>query len=181
MTERWLPVVGYEGWYEVSDQGRVRRIKAGRGAQAGYILQPARMQIGYHMVTLSKNSAKHRERKYVHDLVAAAFLGPRPTPKHQVNHMDGDKGRSCLENLEYVTRKGNAEHARRLGLVPFGERNGHAKLSEDDVREMRRLRPSMSYYRLARKFGVSYAAAWNAVNGKTWAHLPVLPGPPISA
>lgn len=170
MTERWLPVVGYEGWYEVSDQGRVRRVKAAPGAQVGYILQPARMQIGYHMVTLSKNSSKNRERKYVHDLVAAAFVGPRPKGQ-QINHKDGDKARSWADNLEYVTQAENARHASRLGLMPRGTKNGQAKLTDDDVREMRRLRPSMPIRRLAARFGVCYAVAWNAVNRVTWKHV----------
>lgn len=108
--ERWLPVVGHEGLYEVSDIGRVRRIAGGRGARAGRVLGGKISDPGYRAVSLG---ADHTER--VHVLVAAAFIGPRPAG-YTINHRDGDKLNNTVENLEYATYSENNRHAFATGL-----------------------------------------------------------------
>lgn len=77
-NEYWVPIEGYEGWYEVSDQGRVRSVdrvvtfKNGKGSRfyKGQILK-FRYHNGYAMVNLNKNK-KMREH-YVHRLVIENF------------------------------------------------------------------------------------------------------------
>ena len=54
----------------------------------------------------------------VHRIVCRAWHGPPPTPKHQVNHIDGDKTNNHPENLEWVTQTENMKHAWRTGLMP---------------------------------------------------------------
>lgn len=137
MDEVWKPVVGYEGWYSVSSQGRVRRDKGGiRGARVGRILRPQLFgQSRYPGVVLARSADDHTPR-YVHDLVAAAFIGPKPAGL-EVNHKDTDKNNSRADNLEYETPKGNMNHAVRAGAIPTGEDSPLAKLSNADVAAIR--------------------------------------------
>ena len=99
--ELWLPVIDYEGIYEVSNYGRVRRV--GGGIMNGNI-----NSYGYRVVKLTKNG-KQKDKK-VHRLVALAFI-PTISGKDFVNHKDGDKLNNCVENLEWVTRGENNKHA----------------------------------------------------------------------
>ena len=82
--EIWVPIKGYDGLYEVSDQGRVRSI--GYGKQR--ILKPKRNKGGYLRVNLYKNLAV--KMCYVHRLVTQAFIH-NPANLPQVNHKDEDK------------------------------------------------------------------------------------------
>jgi len=114
MTERWLPVVGYEGAYEVSDQGRVRsvdRLVHRRGLVSirlrGMVLRPA-LRDGYLFVALSGTS--HR----VHRLVLAAFVGPA-APGEVACHWNDDGTDNRLTNLRWGSRVTNAVDAIRNG------------------------------------------------------------------
>jgi hypothetical protein len=108
---------------------------------------------------------------YVHDLVAVAFLGPKEEGMH-VNHKDATKTNNTPENLEYVTRKQNMEHAAALGLLPHGEDHPQAKLTEDGVSRLRADRASgMSYSRIARKHGVAISHAWQICQHNSWRHV----------
>lgn len=105
MEEIWKTIPGYEDYYEVSNLGRVRRIKT------GYILKPSGKE--YLEVCLSK----HNKQRYfyIHRLVATAFL-PNPENKPEVNHINGKKGDNRVENLEWFTRQENIQHAWKTGL-----------------------------------------------------------------
>jgi hypothetical protein len=118
MNEIWRPVVGFEGVYEVSDHGRVKRIMGGRGAVTGKILSLNRLnKKGYATVWLHKfiNGVQVKKFMTTHHVVAAAFLPPQPTPDHQVNHKDGVKTNNCADNLEWVTNQENMDHSWRMG------------------------------------------------------------------
>lgn len=107
--ERWLPVVGYEGWYEVSNYGRVKRVRKGKGTTKGKLLKPNPSNAGYLYVDLYvKGKVKRRP---IHQLVCEAFVGPRPSKKHIVNHDDGQVANNYFENLEWATKSRNAKHA----------------------------------------------------------------------
>ena len=165
MNEQWKPcMVGYE----VSDAGNVRRSEHGRKTYAGRPLKASLMTIGYLSVAPTvdgKNS-----RRYVHDLVAAAFLGPKPAGA-SVNHIDGIKTNNAASSLEYVSHAENMRHAAACGLMARGDRHPQSKLTTESVKQLRRDRESgMSFSRLARRYGVSIATAFNAANGKNWSH-----------
>ncbi len=100
MTEQWRDVPGYIGTYQVSNLGRVKRVRGGSGAVSGRILSPS-LQNGYPAVLLS-NGGK-RKSHYAHRLVAEAFIGPCPEG-HLVHHRDEDQANAQLANLEYVLR-----------------------------------------------------------------------------
>lgn len=117
----FLPVVGYEGLYEVSDQGLVRSLDRevlGRDGTTysfkGVVLRPAtHKDTGYLMVSLWKNGVgKHH---YVHRLVAEAHI-PNPQGLPEVNHENGNRVDPSKENLIWVTGQQNKQHAVNTGL-----------------------------------------------------------------
>lgn len=125
--ERWLPVVGWEHRYEVSNLGRVRTIPhtiCGR-----YWPQIMLRQMspptgkGYKLVGLSGNGP--RVSKGVHILVLTAFVGPRPKG-HHCCHYDGDPANSRLENLRWDTPSSNALDRIRHGRNQFANQT-HCK------------------------------------------------------
>jgi hypothetical protein len=108
-NEEWRPIQSFEGIFEISDHGRVRNLVTGR------LLKGAIAHHNYRYVSL-----KHRHRflsRSVHRLVAEAFLPPRPTPAHTINHVSGDKADNRPSNLEWATRKEQTAHAIALGLM----------------------------------------------------------------
>ena len=73
MNEVWKDVIGWEGWYEISNQGRIRRVKKSLGAVLGRILKPKKDRYGYYQVNLWRNNAGYWLK--LHRIVAMAFLG----------------------------------------------------------------------------------------------------------
>ncbi len=180
--EIWKDVVGFEGFYEVSNLGRVKRIARGRGARPWQCLTPRYNQYGYQTVHLCRSSSD-REQKTIHEVVAAAFIGPRPSG-HDINHLDGNKWNNRAGNLEYATRKENMAHAREvLGIVNTGENNGSAKLTREQVLAIRSLYASGVKQRvLADQFGVHRGHISMIVTRRSWKwlmpQLPALPNQP---
>ncbi len=111
--EEWRPVVDYEGWYEVSNLGRVRGLRTNFGRARRRVLKCGKRK-AYPTAWLSKDNTV--QSHFVHRLVAAAFIGPRP-PGEQVNHKDGVGTNNRPQNLEYVTASENQLHALGLGLA----------------------------------------------------------------
>lgn len=124
-SEEWRPVVGWEGRYEVSNLGRVKSLFARGKPNGGELILKARVtrKRDYLHVHLGHGAGSTIQ---VHTIVATAFVGPRPTPKAEVNHKDGVKINCRSGNLEWTTRSGNTIHAYRLGLirVATGDRHG---------------------------------------------------------
>lgn len=117
--EEWRPFL--EGFYEVSNIGRVRRAKPGVNTSVGRLkVTRARSENGYCLFGAFVEG--RRFEILVHRAVAEAFIGPCPDG-YQVNHIDGDKLNNRVENLEYVTAAENMAHAKRLGLLATGDRN----------------------------------------------------------
>lgn len=103
-NEKWKSVVGYIGYYEVSDLGRVRSARSGRGTTANRLLKTPRDTDGYPRVRLSRFGKAVDVN--VHVLVAAAFLGPCPDG-HEVDHKDQVRANTRLANLQYLTHSAN--------------------------------------------------------------------------
>lgn len=118
VSEHWLPVVGYEGLYEVSDLGRVRSldrvVRYGnvRYPKAGRILTPAVTAPGRRMVGLARDGKVANRRIYV--LVLEAFVGPRPQGADAC-HDDGDPSNDRLNNLRWDTASANRRDTIRHG------------------------------------------------------------------
>lgn len=169
--EIWKDILGYEGLYQVSNSGAVKRIRAGRGARAGrHILRYANRD-GYRFIQLSKNDVK--KGFSVHRLVAIAFIGKAPSKRHVVNHKDGNKKNNVVTNLEWCTVRENNRHARQLGLnKPFkglkGEANGRAILTRKRVDIIRRLKGIVSQRDLAILTGMARSLIQRIHQGKAW-------------
>ena len=135
MTEQWKPVVGYEGFYEVSNLARVRSVKrrvlTNHGAYRtvpSKILSPVNSQ-GYRLVMLNAAAIGKKELARVHRLVANAFIGQPQTDLHQVHHIDGNRANNLPSNLEWVTPRENMHHNMKRGTAPRGDTHGSKKLS----------------------------------------------------
>ena len=138
MEEIWMPIKGYEGLYDVSNLGRVKRLERtteNSGTYSGYstfkelILKPRenKKRHGYYEISLKKN--KKEKRFKIHRLVALTFI-PNPDNKPEVNHKDGDKSNNCVDNLEWVTSKENKKHAWETGLQNANHRKRPIKCNE---------------------------------------------------
>lgn len=109
MKERWKPVVGFEGLYEVSNLGRVYSLITSR------VLRESGTQ-SYAHVVLRRGGKSHTRN--VHVIVLEAFKGLRPSSHHESNHKDGNTKNNKLRNLEWTTKSKNQEHkCHTLGLT----------------------------------------------------------------
>lgn len=101
----WLPVVGYEGLYQVSSDGHVRSVKTGHRRE---LSTKHNRFTGYDAVDLRRDG--ECKTVSVHRLVATAFI-PNPDDLPEVNHIDEDKTNNRVENLEWVTSSQNNFHS----------------------------------------------------------------------
>lgn len=133
-VEIWKDIHGFEGFYQVSNFGRVcglpRTVVYSDGRVFHYklkLLNP-RKHNPYKMVSLRKG--KKGVLFYVHRLVAYAFLGPDPVGK-EVNHKNGKTGDNRVENLEWVSHKENMIHSIQIGLRKrWGSQHGSGFIGE---------------------------------------------------
>ena len=121
MTEAWKDIKGYEGYYQVSNLGRVKSIDKLRFNSdviiKGKILKPWDNSHGYLQVKFVKNRVKKMPK--VHRLVAQTFLGLDPN-RVFVNHKDGNRSNNNIDNLEWVTRRENNCHKYINNDLPIG-------------------------------------------------------------
>lgn len=164
----WKPIKGYEGLYEISEDGTIRslpRFKKYRGKKPrrfqGCIKHPGINNVGYYTVRL--NNGEGSKLFLLHRLIAEAFI-PNDDPEHKkfVDHINGIKTDNSLSNLEWVTQRENNIRAYNNGLKVGPKR----KLTESDVREIRQ--SDDSYSQLASKYGVDIKTVWKAKKGMTY-------------
>jgi hypothetical protein len=181
--EIWKAILGYEGYYEVSNFGRVKslaRFVKGRWKDKGeyhpvaerILIQGIERVVkgGYHRVVLQK-CGKVRYAN-VHILVLETFVGPRP--KDLVGaHNNGNVDDNRLNNLSYKTQQENCLDRYRHGRGVIGEAVNTARLKGSEVLEIRRLfkEGKMTINELAEKYNVHYDTIRYAVARKSWKHL----------
>lgn len=154
--ETWMDIDGYNGYYQVSDFGRIR--STGSRARIRQLYPNKKWK--YLYVVLFKKG--HR----VHRLVAKAFI-PNPHNKSEVNHIDGNKNNNHISNLEWVTPKENMMHACSTGIKKpsFGRR----KLSWDQVNEIRYLLYcGATPVTLAKEFSIERNSIYHIQKHKSW-------------
>jgi HNH endonuclease/NUMOD4 motif len=120
----WADCPGYEGIYQVSRTGKVRRVKASQGTRVGYVLAGVMDGHGYLTYTLRRNGLFRSEK--AHRLVCLAFNGPPPDGQNLVNHLDGKKRNNAATNLAWCSHAENTKHAYANGLVDMTNRKGAA-------------------------------------------------------
>jgi hypothetical protein len=168
MDEIWAEIDGTEGRYSVSSAGRVRANWCSRpdrslNAQVRIdkqrILTPWVETTGYPRVSLGRS-----RRVYVHRLVAAAFL-PNPENLPQVDHIDGDRANSKVENLRWVTPKQNAlfggvRHNFEPQRAAATARNKHKAYAAEYAALVLE---GWSLRKIAKTYNTSHAAIRNAI------------------
>ncbi len=168
MTEEWRPVANWPG-YEVSSIGRVRSERR-RPEGEWRILKPFKAPYGYVMVALYRDS--FMQKFCVHQLVARAFLGPKPSDKHLVAHADNDPKNNHVENLRWATQQENMRDKVRHGTAQRGERHPRSKFSDETARLIRRRGlDGESCTDMASEYGVHPTTIHKIVVGKNYIYL----------
>lgn len=126
--ERWLPIKGYGGFYEISDAGQVKSLErktCGPNGKCritqGGIKTPEEHVVGYLRVYLYKGGGGARTRHFIHRLVGEHFI-PNPEDKPIVNHKDRNKHHNAVDNLEWCTDSENQLHWRGDDRAKAAER-----------------------------------------------------------
>ena len=167
-VEIWKDIQGYEGYYQISNQGRVKSFHN----KNPKILKLSVTKFGYHRVEL--NLKGHAKKHSVHRLVAMTFI-PNPHKYKVINHIDGNKLNNIPENLEWCTYQENTKHAVDTGLLvkPKGELNGSSKLTEKQVIEIRKLYETGNYKQveLAEMYGLHKQYVNLIIHRRRWNHV----------
>lgn len=148
--------------YLVSNLGKVLNIKRKTFMKTRLDKQ------GYEVLILQINGESVNCK--IHRLVAMAFL-PNIENYPQVNHKDGDKCNNTITNLEWCTAALNNQHAFDLKLRTSGEEHYRAKLTKEDVKEIRFLLSNkVSQRRIASMYPVGRTTIAKIANGEIWKH-----------
>jgi hypothetical protein len=185
MTEAWMEIKEFEGFYEVSNTGLIRSLPrqvvyVRNGVEAttfrrGKVLTPKR--VGgvngdfYSFVTLCKDGVK--DQRSVHRLVARHFIGESPFDGAVVMHLDDDTKNNQVGNLRWGTDKENAQDKVSKCRQPRGNSHARSRLKESDIPIIRELkRNGVMNKDVAKRFGVGETTISNINSGRTWSHIP---------
>jgi len=174
--EIWVDIVGYEGLYQISNNGRVKsleRIVVGKDGVSYPVKEKIKTpSIGkrrYPYVDLYIGNQK--KKKYIHRLKAIAFIA-NPENKSDVNHKYGDKTDFGDDSIEWNTRSENIRHAFANGLNVARKNEAHprAKITMEIARQIRNeyLSEKTSMDKLAVKYKISNHTVYSILHNKTW-------------
>jgi hypothetical protein len=166
----WKPVVGYESKYEISNTGIVRSLNFNK-TKAIVIMKEQTDRYGYSRIGLS--GVGKQKYTQVHRIVALAFI-INTENLSCVNHIDGNKKNNNVTNLEWCSNIDNLSHALKTGLMKHGEKHGMAKLTIEQVIEIKLeiKKPNhLSQHKLAKKYGVSRGTISGIIYGKNWINV----------
>jgi HNH endonuclease/NUMOD4 motif len=172
-VEEFRDIPGYEGFYQISDEGNVISLvrltpdAIARGVRkAKQSLAFGKNRQGRLQVTLCKEG--FTKRFQVHTLVLLTFVGPCPEGM-ECRHLDGNHLNNRLGNLEWATHEVNMRDKQRHGTEVRGEDHFKAKLTEVDVRQIRA--STATERELAFTYAVSQVAIHYIRTRKTWKHV----------
>jgi hypothetical protein len=169
MRKRIKKVINFSD-YTIDNQGNIY-------SKEGKPMSQRVNNSGYFIVNLFDNGKHHT--KTVHRLVATHFIA-NPCNKPYINHKDGNKFNNSEDNLEWVTPKENAIHARNNGLLNIpenhsvGEKNPKAKLSEQNVISIRsewEINENLTVKQLCDKYNVGATCIYDILKRKSWSHI----------
>ena len=174
MRERIKPIPDMPGYY-ASNIGKVYSTWTWGGDDAkndtGIFREKLQHKSGVGYPATIIFIDKKRYPIHIHRLVLLAFRG-KPKKGHVCRHLDGDPFNNNLLNLRWGTHKQNSEDQMRHDTFVWGSRNGMAKLTEDDVREIKvRLKRGEFSNPIGRIYGVAGSAIRAIRCGKTWRHV----------
>jgi len=189
MKERWKSVVGFGGWYEVSDKGSVRSYRTqGTGRRrklpvslhGGYYRRNNHSFAPYHYVLLRAEDGK-KVNRIIGRLVLEAFAGKAPAGQ-EVSHLNGNPLDNRLENLAWETHKENMAHCDKVRVK--GKRytaklvkewiaqRGARKINAEKVQEIRALLDEgLTIRELACQYNVSHQTIYNIARRATWRYV----------
>ena len=171
----WKDIKEYEGYYQVNEEGKVKSVERwiSNGSPNGMIkkeqiLKTQQNKNGYLQVTLCKQGKK--KCVYVHRLVAEAFLD-NPNNLETVNHKNGNKLDNNVSNLEFSSYQENNQHAYDTGLHNKNENHYKARLTIEQVKEIKENGKYDTYEAIGKKYGVSKATIRDILVGNTWKNI----------
>lgn len=171
--EVWLPVRGYEGFYECSNLGLVRRDIAAHstpGTFPGKLVKPSKSPKGYYNLSLSKNGIVKTGR--LSRIILEAFCGPPPFENAHAAHNDGNPENNKLTNLRWATPTENQADVNRHGNRCKGEDVHNAVLKEDDVIKIRqRISNGERNKSIANDYGISISTVHLIRHNRIWRHI----------
>jgi len=171
--ELWRDIPDFTD-YMVSDTGKIKsKSRKSWNGQAwfeleGKLMKPHPNRRGYLSIKLRRDKETHT--KEVHRLVLKAFKGEPPKRNTQARHLDGNKINNSVSNLEWGTVTKNIEDKKIHGRNNDGERNGQAKLTPTDVREIKAAYGSL-LTELSKKYNAGEANINLILRSKAWRHL----------
>lgn len=164
------PIPGWTYYAATPDGTIYSRAKAWTSGATWRPLKPYSRQ-RYDTVCLH-HAGQQFGKVTVHTLIALTFHGPRPSPRHQVRHINGNPRDNRAENIAWGTAAENIRDRDIHGTTARGSRSGNAKLTEEQVAHIKaRLAEGVSTKRLARLYGVWPNAIDQIKAGKGWKHV----------
>lgn len=156
--------------YSVNTEGQIKNNRTGR------ILKPWKIKVGYYVIRLGLNGKHHQ----LHRIVSITFI-PTDNYKLDVNHKDGNKLNNRVDNLEWITRSQNCQHAydnnlskRRFGHKDsVGSKNSMSIVTEELVKEIRSKYKTgnYTYQKLGEEYNIHLATIGYIIQRKTWKHV----------
>lgn len=171
MIEIWKPIINYEGLYEISNYGKIKRFNRDKRYKSFKILKPQKTnKYGHKHIDLTKNNI--RDSHLVHRLVLETFVGPCPLGM-ECRHLDGNPSNNRLDNLRWGTRLENMQDTIKHGtnfIKARGSKHRRAKLNEWKVRVIIRLLGDgyMTQQEIAKIFNISRPIISRIKNNITW-------------
>ena len=174
MIEKWKEIKGYDGRYQVSNKGGVKRAKSiGLDHAKIQVLKQSPDKDGYMKLNLSNRLVE--KRYLVHRLVLQTFVGSPPKGRYEVNHRNGIKNDNRVENLEWCSNLENAGHAHRTGLFDgaIGSNHYKTKLSDKDILDIRKeyMKGDVTLKYLGKKYKVAFSTIGRIISKATWKHI----------
>lgn len=173
--EKFKPVPGFNGLYEISNYGALKRLPSGKiGAKRSVTIgypQGSFSHKGYRVYKLYSYTQDKVQTLPAHRLVARAFL-PNPNNLPQVNHKDGNKLNNHVDNLEWCDNTFNINHAILNGLQDNrGEKSGVNKYPEKLIRLVLETRETIRPSEFAKTHGLTTSYVCNIRAGRRWRWL----------
>lgn len=163
-NEIWRDIPGYNGLYQVSNLGRIKSLSTHNHKTPIILKTYLSGQGKYEALKLQVQA--NRGTHYVHDLVANAFIGEKPTG-YEVNHIDSNRLNNHADNLEYMTHAENVQYTVKLRRHAHGAKHNWASLSDETINAIKSMKGNhIAQHKVAEIFGVGQSTVGLIWKGK---------------